>query len=602
MKTIRVKNKHLLLAVLVALLAMGAVRHYGPDFLWHQAQQAYREGDRVKALAYYDALIERYPHHHRRPEALYWSAELLPGFEDFAASFFPGGSTVVQRGLATQGLPEGALSKVERYLLIQEECPDHWTASHVHFKLADAYHAMGDPRAEELYLQTLHKNRATNRWEAGLRLAQIYESQGRVEEALEILNYCRYNLHGQMNIEGQIKLGDLLVAAGDTAGAQEAYEQALVQARSIRENFPPEMDEDDYARFSVVAEYERRIGPRLASLEQPGSSVYVQGQVSLLGRPLAGVHVYVRSAADGGAAFPTRLDSPGQWITDENGRFAGLLPPGSYEFGISLNFHQAELAEGTHLQIHGGRQELEPGSEPQPIEFRFVETVKLKSPARDAVYTGGPVEVEWEPYPGAKEYQLWFGVVSLNGLGGSRSSSVPVDVTRDTKYVLAERSVVPFGAVGVDPQGVEPGSLVMRPEAFDRLLVSVYALDEAGQVLSSSAGLRFGSEELVPGEIPVQEGLRTEAEELLFQRNYDEAVELLERQLAENPEDVNTLWLLARIYYTGTYGQGENAWDHRQFAHRNLSKSLELLQRIQALQPGPEVEAALQAVQAGLIR
>ena len=41
----------------------------------------------------------------------------------------------------------------------------------------------------------------------------------------------------------------------------------------------------------------------------------------------------------------------------------------------------------------------------------------------------------------------------------------------------------------------------MRPEAFDRLLVSVHALEEAGQVLSTSAGLHFGGEKPVPGEI-----------------------------------------------------------------------------------------------------
>lgn len=154
--------------------------------------------------------------------------------------------------------------------------------------------------------------------------------------------------------------------------------------------------------------------------------------------------------------------------------------------------------------------------------------------------------------------------------------------------------------MGVDPLGVEPGSLVMRPEAFDRLLVSVHALDEAGQVLPSSAGLHFGGEKPVPGEIPVQAGLGTEAEEVLFQRKYNEAVELLERQLAENPEDVDTLWLLARIYYAGTYDQRENAWDHRQFAHRNLQKSLELLQRIQELKPGPEVEEALRTVRSAV--
>ena len=37
---------------------------------------------------------------------------------------------------------------------------------------------------------------------------------------------------------------------------------------------------------------------------------------------------------------------------------------------------------------------------------------------------------------------------------------------------------------------------------------------------------------------------------------------------------------------------GENAWDHRQSARRDLQESLELLKRIQEPQPGPEVWAS----------
>ena len=73
-------------------------------------------------------------------------------------------------------------------------------------------------------------------------------------------------------------------------------------------------------------------------------------------------------------------------------------------------------------------------------------------------------------------------------------------------------------------------------------------------------------------------------------------MELLERQLAENPEDEDTLSLLARKYYAGTYDQRENDWAHRQYAHRNLQKSQELHQRIQELTPEPEVEEALRTV------
>ncbi|MDI9439076.1 MAG: hypothetical protein QM432_04120 [Bacillota bacterium] len=54
------------------------------------------------------------------------------------------------------------------------------------------------------------------------------------------------------------------------------------------------------------------------------------------------------------------------------------------------------------------------------------------------------------------------------------------------------------------------------------------------------------------------------------------------------PEDIDALWLLARIHQAGTYSLEEN--------------SLALLERIQELQPGPEVEEALRTVRSLLPR
>lgn len=68
------------------------------------------------------------------------------------------------------------------------------------------------------------------------------------------------------------------------------------------------------------------------------------------------------------------------------------------------------------------------------------------------------------------------------------------------------------------------------------------------------------------------------------------------------PEDIDALWLLARIHQAGTYSLEEKNWDHRDFAHYDLEKSLALLERIQELQPGPEVEEASRTVRSLLPR
>lgn len=598
MRKIRVKNKYLILVVLFALLAMGGVHLFGGDYLFEQAQSASNAGDYAKALAYYDALIERYPKHSRIPEALYWSAELLPSFDNFVATFFPSNSSVVKRSFVSAELPEGSLSRIERYLMIQEEYPTHWAANHVHYKLADAFHSIGDPRSEELYLKTLFNARASRRLEAGMRLVQIYESQNRLEEALEIIQYCQTELAGHFSIEDEIKLGDLLAALGDEIGAREAYEAALILARNIEETFHPDtIAEGIQTQISVVGEYEERIGLKLASLEQlTGDAVSVTGTVTLLGESLAGVNIYVRLVEDGLPRFNTRIDNPGIWITDKNGNFTGQLRTGTYEFGIGLNSYQAKLVEGTHLQIVNGKQEIQSEFEALPIKFHFVEPVKLIDPTWDFTYTGEPFKIEWKPYAGAKEYEVAVSGLFYDEQGNTSFLVNPVGVTQDTTFLFEEQNLSPFGLIGVDSQGVDPQTLLGRPASFDALRIGINALDKEGNILASSTGLHFGGDSIVQGEILVQEGLRTEAEELIYARKYDQAVEFLVKQMEENSADVDALWILARIYFSGTYGQGEDPWEQRYFAHKDLAKSLKILQLINEVAPSAEVENALEIV------
>lgn len=600
MSRIRVKNKHLVLIVFLALLTMGAERFWGGDYLWFQAKRAQEEGDAVKALAYYDALIERYPKHSRVPEALYWSAELLPSSDSFAAVFFPSSSWVQRSGEALAELQQGTLSRVERYLKIKEHYSSHWAAAHVDFKLAHAYQALGDPRAEELYLQALYNDRASNRLEAGFRLAQIYQSQGLVQEALAVLEFCRTELVQYLPLEGQIQLGDLLAGLGDLVGAREAYAEALSQAENIQEYFPPGEVEGEVGRISVVEEYRERISAKLSSLERlaRGEVVEVQGRVMLLGEPLAGVPVYVRERSEGSLAYSSGQRELGRWLTDQGGRFAGNLAVGEYEFGIGLNHHQAQLVEGTHLQIRGGHQDLRT-QEPAEIEFNFVERVELTSPARDFVYAGGPISVQWEPYPGAQAYQVTVAGLTLEN-GGASYVVHPVGITEATSFLFAGQNITPFGLISIDAQGVEPSTLAARPESFAALRISVNALDEEGRVLASSSGLHFGQAGTGPGEILVQAGLRSEAEKLLYDRQYDQAVKLLEQRVAENLQDLDSLWILARIYFSGTHSTSQDPWDASSFAHRDLAKSLAALERIQELQPGAEVEEALEVVRGAL--
>ena len=604
---IRVKNKHLILALVFALVMMGAVSFFGGDYLFYRAQRAFRAGDHVEALAYYDAFIERYPKHSRIPEALYWSADLFPSFDTFAATFFPIHSSVTSRDGAITELPEGSLTRIDRYVRIQEEYPRHWAAAHVDYMLADAYHALGDSHSEDLYLHVLHNERATRRLDAALRLVQIYESQNRLDEALTILAYCQVHLPNHSPIEVKIKLGDILTLLGDYSGARQAYEEVLIMAEQSEAEYharaPQDPQSGEPLEISVVPYYERQLADKLASLDSQESGAFaaLHGQVTLLGKPLPGVNVYTNRIVDGQRSYSGRIE-PGLWITSEDGSFSGILPKGTYEFGIGLNYHQAKLVQGTHLQILNGELDITTAGNLPEIEFRFVEPVTLIQPTADFVYTGGPTEIKWQAYPSAHGYEITVFGVAVSSNGGTSSTSANRGETRQTSFLFGGENVNHFGVVGIDSDGVHPSYLVGRPESYDRLKIVISALDEDGNTLASSGGLHFGGDIPVPGELVVQEGLRSDAEQLLLDRKYDEAVKLLEERVEENPSDTDALWILARIYFSGTHATGEDPWDTSNFAHRDPKKSLDILEQIRVLEPGREVEEAIETVHFNLER
>ena len=80
---------------------------------------------------------------------------------------------------------------------------------------------------------------------------------------------------------------------------------------------------------------------------------------------------------------------------------------------------------------------------------------------------------------------------------------------------------------------------------------------------------------------PKQRKLRPE-EKLILEYKYEEAYELLQQRLAKNPDDLDALWLLARFYYCGTRPLDESMGG---YAHQDLNKCLETLQKIASIEP-----------------
>jgi tetratricopeptide (TPR) repeat protein len=276
---------------------------------------------------------------------------------------------------------------------------------------------------------------------------------------------------------------------------------------------------------------------------------------------------------------------------DDDGRFRFNLASGRrYEVGIALNSDAAQSVDGYHLQMIGAGFVLRPG-ETRKVELHFVEPVKVAQPEQDFVYDGQPFSVRWQAYPNARSYRVRLGYVTW-GEHGYSSMGTSSMRTIDTHLTIDRIPAIPFGAYGGDAKGVFPTDLIGRPDAYS---LQIEAIDEDGNVISSSSGLHFGAGPDPVSVINAKKTTPTEAERLLLERNYDEAVAKLEEAIAKNPDDIRALEILSRVYFMGAYHIGDAVLSD-DMAHRDWQRSRDMLTRLVALEPSKENFSALATV------
>ena len=91
--------------------------------------------------------------------------------------------------------------------------------------------------------------------------------------------------------------------------------------------------------------------------------------------------------------------------TRSDGQFVLRLPDGEFEIGIELNRFQMEQVDGLQLRIKNSELSLGPQVlESEKVEFSFIEPLRVIQPEPGFEYSGGPIEIEWTPYPEADYY------------------------------------------------------------------------------------------------------------------------------------------------------------------------------------------------------
>lgn len=312
--------------------------------------------------------------------------------------------------------------------------------------------------------------------------------------------------------------------------------------------------------------------------ELKGDSI-LRGTVTYEGKPMPFVEIYVQEAS-GGLSILSRGESYVA-ITDEKGEFRTLgLKDGLYNVGIGVD---GSILTDKELQSTKNKYVVldEGGGE---IHFVFKDTLKVKSPKPGEKLYGEEFTVSWGEVKGAAYYTV--GPVVFYEPFGNRGISTRTyikDLRGEYKFTETN-AVFNINMIRDNPNinvsdsknqylGAQAVLGIFLPGVEYPIVVN--AFDENSNLITSSLP-KMSYYDQVPS-ITI-EGSLTEGENLIYQKNYLKAIQYYENVLKENPNDIDALRYLTRIYGIG-WKEGE----------QNLEKAFAYGQRYTELSGNKEL-------------
>ncbi|PYI57093.1 carboxypeptidase-like regulatory domain-containing protein [Paenibacillus flagellatus] len=390
-------------------------------------------------------------------------------------------------------------------------------------------------------------------------LAYGYHVTGRTDRAMEELERAERRFPEGANAAFGLELA--LRRAGLAVYAKRYEEAARIVDETAKRAGPDDrrtLDEADRLRARLK---------ELAGEPSPSLSV-VSGAVKRSdGTPVAHAGVFLREASIVNRSV-TESD-PYQTVTDENGAFAfRAVVPGSYQLYLGLDFDQIS---GWTWPVGGDDWiDLQPGDDATvPVTLRPL--LELQSPVNETTVTGETVEFRWEPVAGAAYYTVNAGVQMQNG-----TTSVPLrtHVKDNALAVPVERLYDLSVGISFETSGdwtsVDPATVLAFADPGNRFFWTVDAYDANGKLLTKSGGYRLNDESI--GRLPffrLKERTLTEADRLVAERRYDEALAAYKRARANDPDDVHPLRMIVRLLQTKAAALNDRSFEDEALPYRS---------------------------------
>lgn len=263
------------------------------------------------------------------------------------------------------------------------------------------------------------------------------------------------------------------------------------------------------------------------------------------GTPISRAGIFLRAESEVNhsitAAEPYRI------VTDDEGRFEfhGVIP-GFYQLQLGLSYDQID--GWTWPVQYDDWIEVKP-------DDRLNESIvlqpllELQSPINQETITGQSVDFHWKAVEGAAYYRLSGGVSMV---GSSFSSQIRDHITDNQVSIpvdeLYYNSGFSYGSGGEGFESIDPLSFLvfMNPEA--RFSWNIEAFDADGHLLTRSNGYRLNEDTV--GNLPffyLKERELTTADRLLLNKKPDQAIEMYQQNIADDPEDAHALHMLVKL-------------------------------------------------------
>jgi tetratricopeptide (TPR) repeat protein len=454
-------------------------------------------------------------------------------------------------------LPEDKIALLEEYIL---DGPADNTRIFAVKLLAYEYDALGRRDDGDQALNTAARQLDSNSSvakELALLQAERALHRGDTTAAEAILEQITFPYENQKNLEAQKAwlTGRLLFTKGEAQEALAVVDTGLESYKKFWQDVTADSDAAGSSSSSAPTIGTSETEMQLEALKSAIQSAVDMGSTSAAvvsgtltrsdGTPISRAGIFLRAESE--VHHSITAAEPYRIVTDDEGRFEfhGVIP-GFYQLQLGLSYDQIDgwtwpIQYDDWIEVKPGDR-LNESVVLQPL-------LELQSPINQETITGQSVDFHWKAVEGAAYYRLSGGVSMV---GSSFSSQIRDHITDNQVSIpvdeLYYNSGFSYGSGGEGFESIDPLSFLvfMNPEA--RFSWNIEAFDADGHLITRSNGYRLNEDTV--GNLPffyLKEREPTDADQLLLNKKPDQALEMYQQNVLDDPQDAHSLHMLVKL-------------------------------------------------------